>query len=81
MQGHYNSPCLACGKVIDPQKHAKRKFYENMAKTSFFKLIVVVIWSVTPIFYFLYLFSSLKKSSKNTQRRDSYKIIGAQVEM
>jgi len=33
-----------------------------MAKTGFLKLVIVVIWSVTPIFYFFYLFSSLKKS-------------------
>ena len=28
------------------------KFYENMAKTSFLMFIMVVIWSVTPTFYF-----------------------------
>ena len=50
MQGHENSPCFACGRVLDLQKHAKSKFYENMAKTSFLKLVIVVIWSVTPIF-------------------------------
>jgi len=57
MQGHKNSSCLACGRVLDLQKHAKSKYYENMAKTSFLKLFIVIIWSVTPIFYFfLYVF-------------------------
>jgi len=60
MQGHRNSPCFACGRVLDLQKHAKRKFYENMAKKSFLMLVIAVIWSVTPIFYFFYLFSSLE---------------------
>jgi len=62
MQGHKNSPCSACGRVLDLQKHAKRKFRENMAKTGFLKLFIIVIWSVTPVFYFFYLFSSLKRA-------------------
>jgi len=61
MQGHKNSLYLACGRVLDLQKHAKRKFYENMAKTSFLKLVTVVIWSVTPFFYIFYVLL-LKKS-------------------
>jgi len=63
MQGHKNSPCLACGRVLDLQKHAKRKFYENMAKTSLLKLVIVVIWSVTPLFLFFLFVFLLKKSS------------------
>jgi len=50
MQGHENLPCFTCGRVLDLQKHAKSKFYKNMAKTSFLKLFIVVTWSVTPIF-------------------------------
>ena len=62
MQGHRNSPCFACGRVLDLQKHAKREFYEIMAKKSFLKLVIAVIWSVTPTFYFFYLFSSLERA-------------------
>jgi len=53
---------LACGRVLDRQKHTERKYCENMAKTSFLKLVFVGIWSVTTTFYFLYLFSSLKRA-------------------
>ena len=35
MQDHKNSPCFARGRVLDLQKHAKRKFRENMAKKGF----------------------------------------------
>jgi len=62
MPGHKYSPCLACGRVLDLQIHAKRKIYENMAKASFLKLVIVVIWSVTPRFHFFYLFSSFERA-------------------
>ena len=42
-------------------KHAKRNFYENMDKTSFLKLVIVVIWSVDAYIFFLSVFL-LKKS-------------------
>ena len=52
MQDYKNSPCLACGQDLDLQNHTKRKFYENMAKTNFLKLVIVVLWSETPRFCF-----------------------------
>jgi len=53
---------LACGRVLDLQKYAKRKFHESLAKTSFIKLVIVVIWSVTPTFHFFLFVFILEKS-------------------
>jgi len=62
MQGHKNSPCFACGRVLDLQKHAKRKFYENMAKTKLFEASICrYLVADTYILFFLFVFP-LKKS-------------------
>jgi len=43
-----------------PKTRLTHKFTKNMVKTSFLMLIVVVVWSVTPTFYFFYLFSTFR---------------------
>ena len=43
-------------------KTRKRKFYQNVAKTSFSKPVIVVMWSVTPTFHFFFLFPNLKRA-------------------
>jgi len=57
-----HSSCPACGRVHELWKVVWREFCENMAKISFWKLVIVVIWSVAPTFNFFYLFSTLEKA-------------------
>jgi len=46
-----NSPCLACGRVEELQKHAQRKFYENMVKASFQNANLVVDTPISFLYF------------------------------
>ena len=55
-------PVLLTDKLKNSNKHAQRKFYENMAETSFLILVIVSIWSVTLTFYYFQCIFYIRKS-------------------